>query len=53
MFPTWPAKSELATMKKEKVKEKSPTAPEGGAFHQSQVMVTYKFMCFHSLHDFL
>ena len=38
MFPTWPAKSELATLKKDKVKEKSPSAPEGGAFHQNQVM---------------
>lgn len=32
MFPTWPAKSELAALKKDKTKEKSPTAPEGGAF---------------------
>lgn len=32
MFPTWPAKSELAALKKDKTKEKSPSAPEGGAF---------------------
>ena len=38
MFPTWPAKSELAAMKKDNTKEKSPSAPEGGAF-LSQVKV--------------
>jgi len=32
MFPTWPAKSEMAALKKDKAKEKSPSAPEGGAF---------------------
>ena len=38
MFPTWPAKSEMAAMKKDKTKEKSPKPPEGGAF-LSQVKV--------------
>lgn len=30
MFPTWPAKSERTSREKER--ERSPTAPEGGAF---------------------
>ena len=30
MFPTWPAKSEMA--KKPAERKRSPTAPEGGAF---------------------
>lgn len=29
MFPTWPAKSEMS---KKPTRERSPTAPEGGAF---------------------
>ena len=44
MFPTWPAKSEMAALKKDKAKEKSPSAPEGGAF-LSQVKVS-KASCY-------
>lgn len=31
MFPTWPAKSEMAKRPKKKDIEHSPQAPEGGA----------------------
>ena len=41
MFPTWPAKSEMAALKKDKAKEKSPSAPEGGAF-LNQVKVEFQ-----------
>ena len=39
MFPTWPAKSEMAKRPKRKDIEHSPQAPEGGAMFAKLVSV--------------
>ena len=39
MFPTWPAKSEMV----KRPRERSPTAPEGGAFLLNQVIMETLF----------
>ena len=39
MFPTWPAKSEMAKRPKKKDVEHSPQAPEGGAMFAKLVSV--------------
>ena len=39
MFPTWPAKSEMAKRPKKKDVEHSPQAPQGGAMFAKLVSV--------------